>query len=66
MVPCDVITKRGAVIQSLSARKVVECDGFYQSGGVRGNKARLKQDKSKARCLVMRTPPSRKGGGVML
>ena len=46
MVPCDVITKRGAVSRSLSAKKVVESDGFHQSGGVRGNEARLKRDRS--------------------
>ena len=49
--------------QSSSANKVVESDGFHQSGGVRGNEARLKRDRSRARCLVMRTPPSHKGGG---
>ena len=48
--------------RSLSARKVVESDGFHQSGGMRGNEAILKRDRSRARCLVTRTPPSRKGG----
>ena len=33
MVPCNVITKGGAVSRSSNARKVVESDGFYQSGG---------------------------------
>ena len=46
MVPCDVATKRGTVSWSPSARKVVESDGFHQSGGVRGNKAKLKRDRS--------------------
>ena len=31
--------------QSSSARKVVESDGFHQSGGVRGKEARLKRDR---------------------
>ena len=65
MVPCDLIAKRGAVSQSSSAKKVVESDGFHQSGGMKGNEARLKRDRSRARCLVTRTPPFRKGG-VML
>ena len=48
--------------RSSSARKVVESDGLHQSGGARGNEAKLKRDRSRARCLVTRTPPSRKGG----
>ena len=46
MVPCNVITKRGAVSRSSSARKVVESDGCHQSGRVRGDEARLKRDRS--------------------